>query len=309
MPSMDFENVTYINIQKAGSNSLTNPVYCDVTEKYNQIILDPSNTEYYLSLERLTVPCQSIPFVPQIDNAITITGQDENDNILPITLNVKTKLVNIFSLHEFIEELNAYAPNYIIFKLLSSGRIQMKCVAATGFPYTIGFPFTITISTELQRILDFNTNTHTFTMNDMEIVPPNDTVMSNSSILNRIDTLKRIFITSPNLTTQSELNGQIPMRELTSLDYSTSYSVSQPTNTKLGFDSGGTFTAQPRQDLTLSPSYPRFIKLRGAPILEITIEARAEVVDLVTGQTVLKPIALKGNSVFNCKLAFWLKRQ
>ena len=106
MPTLgDFERVMYLNLNQTSdySRASIGQDFCDVTAHYNEIIVDPSEDEYYLSVERMNVPLQNIPMYvnsDQIQIQWSATQVGTPNNI------VTTTLGDAYTLTDFLEQLN-----------------------------------------------------------------------------------------------------------------------------------------------------------------------------------------------------------
>ena len=290
-----FERILYINLNEiGGSNKI-----CDTSTYYNQVIIDPSQGHYILSIERLTVPIQKIPCQEDIPaNWFKYNNVDTGSAI-----------TGIYSLSSFINDLNSYSTQggtqRFKIRLRADGRVSIKNISAQN----------IEIKTKIANLLNFQPNV---------IIAPNAEKLSEAPIFDTFDQLKRIVLTSNTLTTQNELNNSLRVNEITSIDFVPSFSVSATHHSDNSgtnnVDENFTFSYTPRQNLVLEPNYPRFIKLGGVPITQINIRCVAEklvwVSNLATddnddGYWTLKSeiIPLPSGSVFNMKLAFWLKKK
>ncbi len=276
----------FINLSETGSDLETK--FCQATQNYNTPIIKDAS-QYYVSIERATIPLHSIKFLQDIKSAISFVDKSNS--------NVKSyDLIDIFSITDLFSQLNNFKDqndNKALFYIRQSGRITIK--------YDHYNTHNIVLSNEIKRILDVENNTLTFP-------GPTQILTGGSSCLNRIDNLRRIIIVSRDLPCVSELNNKTRLKEITSIDYSPQYTFTTTGGNNKVLEDDYSFSFEARDNLILQPNYSRLLFMSGSQIISINVEAYAEILNLSTLETELIRISLRPGSQFNIKLQFWKKK-
>ena len=327
MPTLgDFERVMYLNLNQTSdySRASIGEDFCDVIAHYNEIIVDPSEDEYYLSVERMNVPLQNIPMYvnsDQIQVQWSATSVGAPNNI------VTTILGDSYTLTDFLEQLNLAFFNihensvkqYVYVKLRPNGRLLFEgnrnCFTHTANRITITFPESLAALLDTPTVIQLGNDPN----NNVT-----ESVFSGTPIFNRFNRVKKIILTSNTMSVQSEKDNLTPINALTSIDYSINYNISKvcqdispsggnpPPAQTSPFTSDCTLSFEPLQDVTTQPDYPKFVRMGGVPVSVINVAAVAEIqtynTSTKTWTNSLLKIPLKGGNIFRVKLAIWKRR-
>ena len=311
--SFNFTKVNYFTVSTIG-DPLARPLTPAIAQiNYNKIVLNPPSTAkgYKLSVEKMTLPLQSLP----LQEAKVFQYFEKGSNILTpaeIAGEQKTYLPAIFSITDFLRHINDSAiKDFFKLRLTHSGILKyLRGIKSSNewmwmneaFVNLLDFPDFF----KTNSVVSENVRWYAIPGEFGGAVP---LMYSESVIFDRIDQLKRIVLLGRNLQTESENDNKGVSKEITTIDFSGDYTISEQmpltddaeTNNKY-FD----MSFSPRQDLILSPNYSRYIDMNShSPIQNINIEARAFCFDLQTNSIKYKPIYLKPGSVFMVKIAFW----
>jgi hypothetical protein len=272
----------FVNLSLIG----TGDNHCDITENYSENIIRNAS-DYYISIEKAAIPLHSIKLFDDITAAVSF--EDKTTNVI-----TSHNLTNIYSVHTFLQTLNSIndptGDGKINFYLRTDGHIAID--------YNNFANFDVILSVEMERIIDLAGN-RTITQN----------TLGASSVLNRIDTLKRVILTTRDLPCVSEFNNKVKLREITSLEYSPQYNFSVGGANNDNLDDKYSVSFTPRDTLVLVPQYARFIYMSGGPISSINVQAQYEKLNLTTLETTIEPISLRPLAEYNIKLQFVRKTE
>jgi len=274
----------FINLSEVGQLDKTS--FCNASQNYNSPIVENSK-DYFVSIERATIPLQSIKLFKDIPEAFTFVKKADDTT-------VTKSLIDVFTIVDFLQQINNFADtegNKVKFYLQNSGRVKIVYENFTNYR--------LLLSNELRAIFDLGSSTLDALVNIADFLTP-------SSIIDRVDTLRRIILVSRNLPCVSEMNNQTKLREITSIDYAPDSTFSFSGGNGKVVDDDWTFSnVSARGNLVLAPQYSRLLTMNGAEITNINVEAYAEILDLLTLKIKLTRISLRPASEFQIKLQFW----
>ena len=303
------ENVTYMNFSQIGQYVADT---IDSTFNFSQVVIDPSGKQdYYLSVEKFSMPIQLIPMFKKIDRAIAFTAagdtpittdangnfeSNENGTGGKIKDNSWHSLEDVFSIGDLLNRINAIEPPNTTDKnleaeLTSGGRLKITNQVPA---------WNIVMSKECADLLQFPTGR----------LANAGTVNSTCSILNHIETVKKIVLTSYDLNTAAEISPGVRSKEITSIAFSNNYSMSIEAKKQ----SSVSLTYSPRQDVVYEPNFPKYHKLSGTPITSVSLRGLYRFVEYVGNDTAgvwrlsEANVPLPRGGVFSIKLAFWQRK-
>ena len=311
----DFETVFYANLNQM--NPEADPqISCEASVIYDETLISNLDRSWRLSIEKLTVPVQNMPYFASwkggrffaLENAITLKiGASTWNFDIPICYSLN-QFLDAFRSIKKEEEEGAGVQEEALSDFISYVWLNKHGGLSIAFKDTEDNPWTITFHPYIQKLFG-----EEFIATHDEFKDKNLVKEFTRSVVNQIDILKRIVLQSYDLSTSSELDNNIPKKTLTTIDYSPAVT----TTSSVLFDENGlksesySTSIQPRQDLELTPNYPRYIEMGGIPISTISIKAEAEI--YITNQEGIPeikvvPIPIPSGSIFNCKIAFWKKK-
>ncbi len=128
--------VFYLNFRTAGTGA--NFAEAEQNFTFSNLIEDSSN--YVVTIERFRVPLQTIPMYPDDEKAVFLTPTAAGAPLAAL------QIVDSFSLLNFMNQLNDYLPNTMVFSLTDDGRTRMTFTDFTNYN-------SITLSPTLSRVL------------------------------------------------------------------------------------------------------------------------------------------------------------
>lgn len=289
------KNWLYINLQRFGDDPYPPAT---VRFSYDKALLSEQK-KYDCYVERLKVPLHAIPFVDDVKEQIPSTAPSGFTDAAIYTYDNGTNSLHAsatfhvvqrsFSIQDFLLKINNLSPvlEGLTFSLQPTGKI--------AFRFTHYDATTLVFTDEILQLLDWNT---AININLVAI----DVRLGGTSVLNRLDQLRRIEIICSELFTRSEIFQDRDLRIITdfiiSTDYTSTFDLdgTQPsTNTPFELSHNSI-----RQDLLYEPNRVRKINLFGDGSIR-SINLQAFWVDFLG---VRRIIQLPPRTVFQVKLAF-----
>ncbi len=282
--SIDVSNqgkfVFYVNFREVGDG--LNFAEAEQIFKFSELIDDAS--KYIISIERFKIPVQSLPMLPNIQNAIQLIPKTA---VPPANFNLN----QTFSVYDFLNDVNAFFPGFIV-SFSPDGR------------WVIDFNDFSNYSIQLDPVI---ANVFDMDQNLGGLLIGANTIIGATPGFDRFDQLYKIQLeglTGLSAVQQEIINTNVFRNLLTDFiipsNWSMSFSGTQ------GTAPNGTYNIvyPVREDLEFNASSNRrFIFLRGnSPIQNMRIQAVAIFRDNTRHRIVLPP-----RTIFEVKLAFWKK--
>ena len=276
--------VFYVNFQTIGNG--TNRA--ETTQRFNFAQLIEDSSRYVISVERASIPIQSIPMFPAQDGAIRLQPQAGRGGVPKILF-----FQNSFSINDFLVQVNTLDNGNFIVSLTEDGRLQID--------YSDWSNFFVSFSPEMKDLFDMGGA-------DIGIgLVGTQSIVGGTTIFDRFDNLVNILI-------EAEQGLGSVQQEIVSTDVFNTVLVDFLVESTESMSYNGTLGVV--HNPAYSVNYPvranlvfnnaasrRFIMLKGtAPVQSIKLTVVAIFKDGSRNEFNLPP-----RSVLSIKLAFWRK--